>query len=778
MSASLPPPDRPLPPCVPFLPRDNDAADPDAAAVTTLLDQRLATLLRAPADAFWRHVAHDASLRRAIDTYLQFRRRPHDADDDADSPAASSSDDALRRSASLAKRVFNTYRRLATPSEPGSPFRGPDDHARALRASALAEPPCVLDVCAIFGRDNPRETAELVKTLHAILDLASPFAAAAKSAAEGLERTADELLHAAFENDTPGVPAAKRDDALRYFHDVAATVHAVARASPELAAAMTEGDERASTDDTKGKAPATSSSDRRASNASASALADAMDRVANETVPTLAANAPANVARAAETVSAALAAARETLLRGANEGTAKKRSDPDDRSARLERNDAEALATLRGIFPDRSEAFLARALARFGGDAELAAGRLLEGDFVDEPEEGPETSDETSKKSDGGGGGGSNRSRAFAPPPPLPSSGLGPAARSSAKKAGSRRRRRCGGARRVPPRRGGARGRAGRRARDSGCRIRRRCDDSYDELAEVRGVAESKPAGDERERARTRRRSGDGRSVRGGRGSAGAGGGFGGQRAAAAAAAAAASSAGRRRDAAAVGEYQYVLDLGRAGVPPRPGAREVTAPSVEATAAMAERMAARADAVHGLGAGGSRAAFAPAPRPSSEEEGAGKRRRGLGWLGRGERRRRPGSGSGSGSPGSPGSPGSGSGSGSRAAEPAGVRGAARDSRAQERAQGHHREPRPEEPGEEEDGPRRAAAADVREGAGDRGLGGDRGSRGPGGERVGGGRDGRGAATGLAGGAGGSSVRNERCASCYIRLVGVVGGGFP
>ena len=143
------------------------------------------------------------------------------------------------------------------------------------RASALAEPPCVLDVCAIFGRDNPRETAELVKTLHAILDLASPFAAAAKSAAEGLERTADELLHAAFENDTPGVPAAKRDDALRYFHDVAATVHAVARASPELAAAMTEGDECASTDDTKGKAPATSSSDRRASNASASALAGA-----------------------------------------------------------------------------------------------------------------------------------------------------------------------------------------------------------------------------------------------------------------------------------------------------------------------------------------------------------------------------------------------------------------------------------------------------------------------------------------------------------------------
>ena len=676
MSASLPPPDRPLPPCVPFLPRDNDAADPDAAAVTTLLDQRLATLLRAPADAFWRHVAHDASLRRAIDTYLQFRRRPHDADDDADSPAAaSSSDDALRRSASLAKRVFNTYRRLATPSEPGSPFRGPDDHARALRASALAEPPCVLDVCAIFGRDNPRETAELVKTLHAILDLASPFAAAAKSAAEGLERTADELLHAAFENDTPGVPAAKRDDALRYFHDVAATVHAVARASPELAAAMTEGDERVnSTDDTKGKAPATSSSDRRASNASASALADAMDRVANETVPTLAANAPANVARAAETVSAALAAARETLLRGASEGTAKKRSDPDDRSARLERNDAEALATLRGIFPDRSEAFLARALARFGGDAELAAGRLLEGDFVDEPGDGPETSDETSKKPDGGGGGGSNRSRAFVPPPPLPSSGLGP--------AGAFVRKKGGFAEAAAMRRGDGGFLLGAEALDGEAREAAKraildteyddeYDDSYDELAEVRGVAESKPAGDEEGTSAIAggvHATGGGGVFAGGRGSAGAGGGTGGQRDGdgggdASSAGFGASGRGGRFK---VSTSTFWISDGRVYHAPRPGAREVTAPSVEAAAAMAEAdKAARADAVHGLGAGGNRAAFDAGAAPFVGRGGRGRGRGGggLGGLGGGREGEGQGQGQGQGHQGHQGHQGRGQGRG-------------------------------------------------------------------------------------------------------------------
>ena len=75
----LKPPSRPLPPFVPFLPHDNDAlSDPTAAAVVNLLNERLASLLAMPALEFWQHVAHDASLRRALDTYLQFRRRPHD----------------------------------------------------------------------------------------------------------------------------------------------------------------------------------------------------------------------------------------------------------------------------------------------------------------------------------------------------------------------------------------------------------------------------------------------------------------------------------------------------------------------------------------------------------------------------------------------------------------------------------------------------------------------------------------------------------------------------
>ena len=87
MEAGLPPrPAKPLPPCVPFLPQDNDAAacDPSASAVVALLNDRLGRLLRSDAPTFWAHLAHDASIADALDTYLQFRRRPHDVRLDGD----------------------------------------------------------------------------------------------------------------------------------------------------------------------------------------------------------------------------------------------------------------------------------------------------------------------------------------------------------------------------------------------------------------------------------------------------------------------------------------------------------------------------------------------------------------------------------------------------------------------------------------------------------------------------------------------------------------------
>ena len=42
------------------------------------LDANLGALLRMECGEFWRHIAHDVSIARALDTYLRYRRRPYD----------------------------------------------------------------------------------------------------------------------------------------------------------------------------------------------------------------------------------------------------------------------------------------------------------------------------------------------------------------------------------------------------------------------------------------------------------------------------------------------------------------------------------------------------------------------------------------------------------------------------------------------------------------------------------------------------------------------------
>ena len=82
-TVTLPPaPAKRLPACVPFLPQDNEsaAADADAVEVVRLLNDRLSALLRCDTTDFWAHVAHDDSIGRFLDTYLQFVRKPHALD--------------------------------------------------------------------------------------------------------------------------------------------------------------------------------------------------------------------------------------------------------------------------------------------------------------------------------------------------------------------------------------------------------------------------------------------------------------------------------------------------------------------------------------------------------------------------------------------------------------------------------------------------------------------------------------------------------------------------
>ena len=261
MEAGLPPrPAKPLPPCVPFLPQDNDAAacDPSASAVVALLNDRLGRLLRSDAPTFWAHLAHDASIANALDTYLQFRRRPHDArleDLDVTTMTASAEEH------DLARRVFLVHRRVGDGGEPNAPALATRSHI--VRFRNLVDPPKVLDLCALYGPDNPKDLervlARLAETRDAetrdvstfsdstdsthsrVVDsssthqtLGDAFADAGAAIAANLEQMADRVVTSAIDESM----ALSRDattDALRYFHDVAASLALLARHAPALA---------------------------------------------------------------------------------------------------------------------------------------------------------------------------------------------------------------------------------------------------------------------------------------------------------------------------------------------------------------------------------------------------------------------------------------------------------------------------------------------------------------------------------------------------------------
>ena len=254
MEAGLPPrPAKPLPPCVPFLPQDNDAAacDPSASAVVALLNDRLGRLLRSDAPTFWAHLAHDASIANALDTYLQFRRRPHDARLDGDVTNAASAEEH-----DLARRVFLVHRRVGDGGEPNAPALA--TRSAIVRHRNLVDPPKVLDLCALYGPDNPRDLervlARLVETRDAVVarlevydstrgedsarnqssTLGDAFADAGAAIAANLEQMADRVVTSAIDESM----ALSRDatkDALRYFHDVAASLALLARHAPALA---------------------------------------------------------------------------------------------------------------------------------------------------------------------------------------------------------------------------------------------------------------------------------------------------------------------------------------------------------------------------------------------------------------------------------------------------------------------------------------------------------------------------------------------------------------
>ena len=146
----------------------------------------------------------------------------------------------------LARRVFLTYRRVGDPGEPNAPSLLV--RSRIVHDRDLVDPPKTLDLCALYAPDNPEATEATLTNLAATHDalcaftknetrrhetLGDKFASAGAAIAANLEQMADRVV--ASKIDEVPLSHDSRTDALKYFHDVAASLAALARHAPALA---------------------------------------------------------------------------------------------------------------------------------------------------------------------------------------------------------------------------------------------------------------------------------------------------------------------------------------------------------------------------------------------------------------------------------------------------------------------------------------------------------------------------------------------------------------
>ena len=686
MPTDLPRPAKPLPPCVPFLPQDNDAAacDPAAVAVVALLNDRLGRLLRADAPTFWAHLAHDASIARALDTYLQFRRRPHDARLDGSANVSSPEEQAL------ARRVFLVYRRVGDGGEPNAP--PPATRSAIVRARRLIDPPQVIDFCALFGPENPRDTRATLERLARARDapdetgetgetLGDAFADAGAAVAANLEQMADRVVTSAIDRVALSVDA--KTDALKYFHDVAASLALLASHAPALArrckgdaddakattrgADAADARERANRHEGKGKAPVAYDAplslpeDAKALGfvtCAPDALCDALERVAEETCGAISRRGPSGessssrdaAAAAADAVRAAVLRGRDALLALDRDGDAgvsgvfgvsgDAPAAPPPPAALASR-----LREARELFPDHGEGFLAAALECFGDDVNATASALFEGGLppalaamdVGTTWAAYWAAKHPAARGDGDGGGGETRARPSGPPETpfrasFPSKDDG---RGFARASFSDRPERPDGAYHkngdvayMTRRQKSAYGLSdGYDAAEAKRRIldlayEDEYDDSFDELNELAGAG-ADAGGDAM----------DGNANAGGLFGVFGGGVWGAgdvsvsgsDRPSRLGLGASGGSDARREEA----KKTFWIENGRVYHAARPGATAVAASSVEEASAMAARDAAASTArVHGLGAGGNRAAFGAVGTTSASVASAPAARKG------------------------------------------------------------------------------------------------------------------------------------------------------
>uniref|UniRef100_A0A453IQQ5 CUE domain-containing protein n=1 Tax=Aegilops tauschii subsp. strangulata TaxID=200361 RepID=A0A453IQQ5_AEGTS len=134
----------------------------ESQAVVDLLNDALASLLRAKPREFWRQVAQNASLHAFLDSYLQFRHRWYDLPHRGPKGTVAG---LVVGELELCRRVFMVLYRISSNKDPGS---GPGEslstkeHTALLQEKRLLDLPKLLDICAIYGHDNGELTSSLV----------------------------------------------------------------------------------------------------------------------------------------------------------------------------------------------------------------------------------------------------------------------------------------------------------------------------------------------------------------------------------------------------------------------------------------------------------------------------------------------------------------------------------------------------------------------------------------------------------------------------------------
>ncbi|PNT77956.1 hypothetical protein BRADI_1g70890v3 [Brachypodium distachyon] len=133
----------------------------ESQSVVDLLNDALASLLRAKPRDFWRQVAQNTSLHEFLDSYLQFRHRWYDLPHRGPKGTVAG---LVVGELELCRRVFMVLYRISSNKDPGA---GPieslsmKEHAALLQEKRLLDLPKLLDICAIYGHDNGKLISSL-----------------------------------------------------------------------------------------------------------------------------------------------------------------------------------------------------------------------------------------------------------------------------------------------------------------------------------------------------------------------------------------------------------------------------------------------------------------------------------------------------------------------------------------------------------------------------------------------------------------------------------------